>query len=92
AQMLPYPRDWLVQILKLTQQFVSAYNTFVIWTEIFPDWNVSKLYKRRIFLEEAGKVLVTPHVNRASTCQGPSRCSHGEGNIGEDCTKYYTSA
>ena len=43
---------------------VSAYNAFVIWTEIFPDWNVSKLYKRRIFLEELGKALVTPHIQR----------------------------
>ncbi|XP_029907418.1 piggyBac transposable element-derived protein 4-like [Myripristis murdjan] len=43
---------------------VSAYNAFVIWTEICPDWNVSKLYKRRIFLEELGKALVTPHIQR----------------------------
>ncbi|GLD56432.1 piggyBac transposable element-derived protein 4-like protein [Lates japonicus] len=43
---------------------VSAYNAFVIWTEIFPDWNVSKLYKRCIFLEELGKALVTPHIQR----------------------------
>ncbi|XP_076608401.1 LOW QUALITY PROTEIN: uncharacterized protein LOC143333911 [Chaetodon auriga] len=37
---------------------------FVIWTEIFPEWNVSKLYKRRIFLKELGKALVTPHIQR----------------------------
>ncbi|XP_036006053.1 piggyBac transposable element-derived protein 4-like [Fundulus heteroclitus] len=43
---------------------VSAYNAFIIWTEIFPDWNVSKLYKRRIFLEDLGKALVTPHIQR----------------------------
>ncbi|KAK7910030.1 hypothetical protein WMY93_014714 [Mugilogobius chulae] len=43
---------------------VSAYNAFVIWTEIFPEWNESKLYKRRIFLEELGKALVTPHIQR----------------------------
>ncbi|XP_027874871.1 piggyBac transposable element-derived protein 4-like [Xiphophorus couchianus] len=43
---------------------VSAYNAFVIWTEIFPEWNVSKLYKRRIFLEELGKALVVPHIQR----------------------------
>lgn len=43
---------------------VSAYNAFVIWMEIFPEWNVSKLYKRRIFLEELGKALVVPHIQR----------------------------
>lgn len=32
---------------------VSAYNAFVSW--IYPEWNVSKLYKRRIFIQELGK-------------------------------------
>jgi len=43
---------------------VSACNAFVIWTEILPEWNMSKLYKRRIFLEELGKSLVVPHIQR----------------------------
>ena len=47
---------------------VSSYNAFVIWTEIFPAWNVSKLYKRCSFLEELGKALATS--NEGSNCQG----------------------
>lgn len=43
---------------------ISAYNAFVIFTEIFPGWNSSKLYKRRLFLEELGKALVVPHIER----------------------------
>ncbi|XP_061085309.1 uncharacterized protein LOC133118973 [Conger conger] len=43
---------------------VSAYNAFVIWTEIFPDWKASKLFKRRLFLKELGRALVTPHIER----------------------------
>lgn len=37
---------------------ISAYNAFVIWTEIFPECQ----NKRRIFLEEMGKALVVPHI------------------------------
>ncbi|XP_033943723.1 piggyBac transposable element-derived protein 4-like [Pseudochaenichthys georgianus] len=43
---------------------ISAYNAFVIFTEIFPEWNKSKLYRRRLFLEELGKALVVPHIKR----------------------------
>ncbi|KAJ8384437.1 hypothetical protein AAFF_G00205700 [Aldrovandia affinis] len=43
---------------------VSAYNAFVIFAEIFPEWNKSKLYKRHLFLEELGKALVVPHIER----------------------------
>ncbi|CAJ0922094.1 unnamed protein product [Ranitomeya imitator] len=37
---------------------VSAYNAFVLWREIDPDWNRNKLHKGRLFLEELGKSLV----------------------------------
>ncbi|KAL2087173.1 hypothetical protein ACEWY4_018232 [Coilia grayii] len=43
---------------------VSAYNAFVIWSEIFPEWNAAKLFKRHMFLEELGKALVVPHIQR----------------------------
>ncbi|CAH2009351.1 unnamed protein product [Acanthoscelides obtectus] len=38
----------------------SAYNAFVLWTSINPNWNENKLTKRRLYLEELGKALVTP--------------------------------
>lgn len=38
---------------------VSSYNTFVIWSEINPTWMHGKKNKRRVFLEQLGKALVT---------------------------------
>ncbi|KAJ8372706.1 hypothetical protein AAFF_G00277750 [Aldrovandia affinis] len=43
---------------------VSAYNAFVVWTEINPGWNNGKLYKRRLFLQELGRALVNPHIEQ----------------------------
>ncbi|XP_033960769.1 piggyBac transposable element-derived protein 4-like [Pseudochaenichthys georgianus] len=43
---------------------VSAYNAFALWMAINPEWNQKKLQRRRIFLEELGKALVTPHMQR----------------------------
>ncbi|KAJ4446385.1 hypothetical protein ANN_13081 [Periplaneta americana] len=31
---------------------VSAYNAYVLWTSIDPNWNANKLTRRRLFLEE----------------------------------------
>ncbi|KAK3541436.1 hypothetical protein QTP86_025571, partial [Hemibagrus guttatus] len=39
---------------------VSAYNSFVLWREMDPSWNQGKCHKRRLFLEELGRELVTP--------------------------------
>ena len=33
----------------------TAYNAFVLWTEINPHWKENILHKRRIYLEELGK-------------------------------------
>ena len=41
---------------------VSSYNAFVIWREIHPDWMLGKRNKRRVFLQELGKALVTPFI------------------------------
>lgn len=43
---------------------VSAYSAFVIWSEINKDWNIGKLSRRRIFLEQLGYALVKPHIER----------------------------
>ncbi|KAL7406130.1 hypothetical protein ABVT39_013535 [Epinephelus coioides] len=43
---------------------VSVYNSFVVWTEIDPSWNRRKCQKRRLFLEELGRELVTPLISR----------------------------
>nr|XP_013771544.1 PREDICTED: piggyBac transposable element-derived protein 4-like [Pundamilia nyererei] len=39
---------------------VAAYNAFVLWREIHPDWMPGKLNKRRLFLERLGKALARP--------------------------------
>ncbi|CAM4571666.1 unnamed protein product [Leuciscus chuanchicus] len=43
---------------------VSALNAFVLWSEINPAWNAGKTFRRRIFLEELGKALVSPQIER----------------------------
>ncbi|KRX82521.1 PiggyBac transposable element-derived protein 4, partial [Trichinella sp. T6] len=43
---------------------VSAYNAY---TEKHPAWNVGRLHKRRLFLEELGKALVQPEMMRRKT-------------------------
>ncbi|XP_026011711.1 piggyBac transposable element-derived protein 4-like [Astatotilapia calliptera] len=39
---------------------VAAYNAFVLWREIHPDWMPGKLNRRRLFLERLGKALARP--------------------------------
>ncbi|KAF3833113.1 hypothetical protein F7725_026778 [Dissostichus mawsoni] len=43
---------------------VSAYNSFVLGSEINPAWNQGKCNKRRLFMEEVGRQLVIPHIQR----------------------------
>ncbi|KAM4552412.1 piggyBac transposable element-derived protein 4-like [Odontesthes bonariensis] len=43
---------------------VSALNAYVVWTAIDPTWNRGKSFKRRLFLAELGKALVTPLIQR----------------------------
>ncbi|XP_027020200.2 M-phase phosphoprotein 8 isoform X7 [Tachysurus fulvidraco] len=43
---------------------VSAYNSFVLWREINPNWKQRKCHKMRLFLEELGRELVTPLIKR----------------------------
>ncbi|XP_063352363.1 piggyBac transposable element-derived protein 4-like isoform X1 [Pelmatolapia mariae] len=60
---------------------VAAYNAFVLWREIHPDWMSGKLNKRRLFLERLGKALVLPTLEargRRGT-RGGRREGEGEG-------------
>lgn len=43
---------------------VSAYNAFVLWMDINPSWETQKTNRRRIFLQDLGRALVTPHLQR----------------------------
>uniref|UniRef100_A0A3B4HAA9 PiggyBac transposable element-derived protein domain-containing protein n=1 Tax=Pundamilia nyererei TaxID=303518 RepID=A0A3B4HAA9_9CICH len=43
---------------------VSAYNAFVLWKAVHPEWESTKTYQRRVFLEELGHMLVTPEIAR----------------------------
>lgn len=43
---------------------ISAYNAFVIWMALNPEWKRGKLQKRRLFLEDLGKALVRPQIER----------------------------
>ncbi|XP_064883166.1 piggyBac transposable element-derived protein 4-like [Oncorhynchus nerka] len=46
---------------------VSSYNAFVIWNKINPTWMPDKRNKRRVFLEQLGKALVTLHIQKDSS-------------------------
>ncbi|XP_041850284.1 uncharacterized protein LOC121645717 [Melanotaenia boesemani] len=39
---------------------VSAYNAFILWMCLDPGWKAGITNKRRLFLEELGKAMVTP--------------------------------
>lgn len=41
---------------------MSAINAFVGWKEINPAWERGKCFQRRLFLEQLGKALVSPHM------------------------------
>ncbi|CAD7081494.1 unnamed protein product [Hermetia illucens] len=41
---------------------ISCYNAFILFTQVEPDWNKSKLYRRRLFLEQLGRALVNPYM------------------------------
>ncbi|XP_039537932.1 piggyBac transposable element-derived protein 4-like [Pimephales promelas] len=43
---------------------VSAINAFVVWREVNPSWERGKSIKRRLFLEQLGKALVSPQMER----------------------------
>ncbi|KAK0148844.1 PiggyBac transposable element-derived protein 4 [Merluccius polli] len=43
---------------------VSAYNSFVLLSEINPDSNQGKSYRRRLFMLELGRQLVIPRIKR----------------------------
>jgi hypothetical protein len=45
---------------------VTAYNAFILWTTINPNWNGNKLTKRRLFLEQLGKELIKTHISSRS--------------------------
>lgn len=39
---------------------VSALNSYVLWSDMRPEWHSGKSFRRRLFLEELGKALVAP--------------------------------
>lgn len=51
---------WLLLILH-NIIYVSSYE---IWNKIKPSWMPDKRKKRRVFLEQLGKALVTLHIQR----------------------------
>nr|XP_020457618.1 piggyBac transposable element-derived protein 4-like [Monopterus albus] len=41
---------------------ITAYNAFVLWLGVNPHWKPGKLQRRRLFMEELGKALVSPYI------------------------------
>ncbi|KRZ01727.1 PiggyBac transposable element-derived protein 4 [Trichinella zimbabwensis] len=46
---------------------VSANNGYLLWTHCNPEWNASKMYRRRLYLEELGKASTNSSLEVAST-------------------------
>ncbi|KAL7381175.1 hypothetical protein ABVT39_001510 [Epinephelus coioides] len=64
---------------------VSVYNAFVLWSEIHTAWNQGKKNRRRLFMEELGRQLVIPHINRrmsdlTGSSLHASHCQIGHGD------------
>ena len=58
---------------------VSAYNAFVVWMEVNPDWKQGKFFKRRLFLEELGESHGdTPHSKAPTPSSNTILCWIGE--------------
>ena len=51
-------------VIFFNQIDVSAYNAFVLWMMINPNWNRKKCQKRRMFLLELARELVQPLISR----------------------------
>ena len=58
-----YEDGWLLVIFHNIID-VSSYNAFVIWNKINPTRLPDKQNKKRVFLEQLGKALVTSHIQR----------------------------
>jgi len=43
---------------------ISVINAFVLFTNVYPDWNVMKHHRRRIFIASLGESLVKEHMAR----------------------------
>lgn len=43
---------------------ISLYDASVLWTSIEPSWQQQKPHRRRLYIEEEGEMLVTPHIKK----------------------------
>ena len=43
---------------------ISGVNAYVLWLEIIPSWNSNKLFRRSLFLETLGTLLVNDEIIR----------------------------
>ncbi len=57
----------LQQLLPTVQNKPKKCVIFVLWRKFNPNWNEGKLCKRLLFLEELGKALIAPKIQRR-TC------------------------
>ncbi|XP_071059933.1 SUZ RNA-binding domain-containing isoform X2 [Pseudochaenichthys georgianus] len=55
AGHLPSSSTWLTFLIT---------NAYVLWTSIEPSWQQQKPYRRRLFIEEVGEMLVTPPIKK----------------------------
>lgn len=56
-------RQWPLALF-FNMMDISALNAYIVWTAIDPAWHQGMSHRRRLFLEELGKKLVTPQIAR----------------------------
>ena len=64
---------WLVILGHPWSSSITSYNAFVIWQEINPTWMSGKKNKGRSFLEQLGKALVAPCIERRELLPPPQK-------------------
>lgn len=52
---------------------ISALNAYVLWLEVDPNWGRKQLFKRRLFIEELGKQLVSAMASTRDATESQQR-------------------
>lgn len=55
---------------------VSGIAAYMVWTNLNPQWNSAKQYKRRVFLRSVSESLILPHIRRRSLKGLPHTTQH----------------
>ena len=64
---------------------IPAYNAFITWMALNPEWKRGKLQRIRLFLEVLGDTGETLNPEKTTCSKNLSLCSHREEDSGGQC-------